>query len=58
MLEFLHFLAVFYAFSGEHPRGGGHARSARLKVVSSWGDYKGCETYFDDMVAQGAREIL
>ena len=36
MLEFLHFLAVFYAFSGEDPKGDGHARSARLKVVSSW----------------------
>ena len=38
--------------------GGEHARSARWKVVSSWGDYEGCETYFDDVEARGAREIL
>ena len=31
--------------------GGEHARSATFKVVSSWGDYKGCETYFDNVEA-------
>ena len=44
-----------HLFSGEDPRGGGHARRARLKVVSSWDDY---EAYFDDLAVREAREIM